>query len=140
MESDVHMDYVRWIMAYIGGILPRDACAFIEADLPESPNRPIPVINGYRPDVYLSSPQYIVIGEAKTLNDVRNRHTQEQIVSYVSELKTHNKNRHLVVCTSLLATAELKNMIRRLSQKYDFSGIRVHCINDLGVNISVWDF
>lgn len=139
MESSTHMDYVRVVASYIVERFPADDCAFMELDLPEEQHHPDHVINGYRPDVYLSSPQLAIIGEAKTAADVRNKHTQEQLVSYVAQLKTQDKERHLVVCTSLLAMSELKNMIRRLGLAHDFTGVRIHCLNDVGINTAVWD-
>ena len=139
MESDLHMSYVRVIARYIRARFPEEDCAFLETDLPESLVHPNRVLNGYRPDVFMSGFKYKIIGEAKTFGDINNRHTKEQLVSYVEELKTEDKERHLVICTSAMVLPALRTIIRGLARQYDFTGIHIHTMNDLNLNTQVWD-
>lgn len=96
MESDVHMNYVRVLRDYIIKKFPKSEWSFMNIDLPESTSHPYKIINGYRPDIYVSGLHCIIIGEAKTLGDTKNRHTREQIKSHVKELNTFSKERHLM--------------------------------------------
>lgn len=139
MESSIHMNYVRVIYNYIRGLFPESECAFLQTDLPESDIHPNKVINGYRPDVYINGTSCIIIGEAKTSQDTKNRHTREQICSYIQELKSFNKDKHLILCTSLLALPELKNEVRKLHNEFNFSGVHVHCMNDQLFKTVVWE-
>lgn len=139
MESEVHMNYVRVLGNYIKEHFPESERSFIKIDLPESKSHPDTVINGFRPDVFVSGLHCVIIGEAKTYGDTKNRHTREQIKSYIEELKSYSKDRHLLLCTSLYALPELKNEIRRMTREMDFSGVHIHCMNDLQIKTTIWD-
>ena len=139
MESEIHMNYVRVIGTYIKEHFPESEWSMMQIDLPEDMSHPEKVINGYRPDVIVNSSDCIIIGEAKTVKDTKNRHTREQIKSYIEELKLHSKERHLILCTSLYSLPELKNEVRRMHQEYNFSGVHIHCMDDLRIKTTVWD-
>lgn len=140
MESQLHMDYVRKIVSYINEHFSADERAFLLTDLPESTLHPNQVINGYRPDALLIGRKIALIGEAKTYKDIKPRHTKEQFVSYIKELQIlHNdKEKHLIICSSAMVMAELKNTLRHLHNEHDFSGVIVHVINDLDLNNTIW--
>lgn len=66
----------------------------ITADLQQEPGDEVPpVIDGFRPDVYAGRPEkgFIVIAEAKTDNDIDNRHTRGQVTSFVNHLDRKKK-------------------------------------------------
>lgn len=140
MVSQLHMDYVRKIVSYINEHFSADERAFLLTDLPESSFPPSKVINGYRPDAFLIGKKIALIGEAKTYKDIKPRHTKEQFVSYIKELQIlHNdKEKHLIICSSAMVMAEIKNMLRHLHNEHDFSGVTVHVINDLDLKNTIW--
>lgn len=140
MESQLHIDYVRKIVSYIKDNFSTDECALLTTDLPESSCHPNKVINGYRPDALLIGKYINLIGEAKTPNDIKNRHTKEQLISYVQELQYlhKDKEKHLIICSSALVVAEIKNMIRHLHVEHNFEGVIIHVINDLDIKNTVW--
>ncbi len=140
MESQLHMDYVRKIVSYINEHFSADERAFLLTDLPESSFHPSKVINGYRPDALLVSGKIALIGEAKTYKDINTRHTKEQFISYIRELQmSHNdKEKHLIICSSAMVMAEIKNTLRYLHNEHDFSGVIVHIINDLDLRNTIW--
>ena len=59
-------------------------------DVQTTPGDPVPpVIGGYRPDVYArnTSANSVVIAEAKTDCDLSNKHTHNQIASFITYLE-----------------------------------------------------
>lgn len=52
----------------------------------ENPQNIPPMINGYRPDIYVSSlpPIFNIIGEAKTSWDLEREHSMEQLTAFLS--------------------------------------------------------
>lgn len=140
MESQLHMDYVRKIVSYTNEHFSADECAFLLTDLPESSLHPNKVINGYRPDALLVGRKIALIGEAKTPTDIDNRHTKEQLISYVKELQLlhREKEKHVIICSSVIVMAEIRNMLRHLHNKHDFSGVILHVINDLDLKNTTW--
>lgn len=57
--------------------------SLIFLDTPESRNDCPPIINGYKPDLYYQFENVMIIGEAKTKNDLDNIHTKKQIETYI---------------------------------------------------------
>ena len=57
--------------------------SLIFIDTPESRNNCPPTINGYKPDLYYQFEKFLIIGEAKTRNDLDNIHTRKQIETYI---------------------------------------------------------
>ena len=59
----------------------------ITVDVQEIPGDPIPLINGYRPDIYGTVDGALLIAEAKTNTDLDSNHTLAQIISFISYLE-----------------------------------------------------
>ncbi len=87
-SSQTHHNYTRCIVRWIEDNYSKDQMVVIaDLDNPIGEERP-PNINGYIPDVYARNIEndISIIGEAKTQNDVRNKHTKNQINSYLDYL------------------------------------------------------
>ena len=85
-ESDEHSNLVTLLHGYIaerfcGGNRNRVLTDSIGS---ESPSRP-PSIEGYVPDAYvlLNERGRVVIGEAKSLSDLENSHTEAQVAAFL---------------------------------------------------------
>lgn len=63
-----------------------ESCPFVYADMNGASTPPL--IGSSRPDVYASFPEakYVIIGEAKTGNDIESRHTIEQLFEYFEHI------------------------------------------------------
>lgn len=69
-ESANHKRLIELIIEYVGDKVGRDYVCFIESDL--SDEHPIPQMTeeGFRSDVFFEYNGIMIIGEAKTSNDV----------------------------------------------------------------------
>ncbi|WP_170526185.1 hypothetical protein [Ruegeria arenilitoris] len=58
-------------------------------------------IGGYVPDVFCSMPStgHMIIGGAKTPNDLETRHTKNQLEAYADYLALHSESGELVIAT-----------------------------------------
>jgi len=129
-ESLSHMVFVKRIVDYIQTI-PQD---FVQnllcAELPGFKSGSPKVIGGSVPDVFYSDENTIVIGEAKTDNDIDNPHMSKQLDDYINEARTYNAQRHIVLCTSIIAYARLKNMIVLKKRREDITDISFHVLDN----------
>ena len=128
-ESKAHMDFVRRMVAYVKSEIPGCDEIMINADLPEYYGRTPQVIGGFYPDLYHSNSKCIVIGEAKTDNDLENEHTRNQIECYIEEVRCFHKERHIVLCTSILSYALLKNWVIRKKREEELDDITFHVLD-----------
>lgn len=129
MESQTHMEYVRRIASYLEAKFPCVSKTLLYIDLPDSHNRPQKVIGGYIPDLYYLDSNLSIIGEAKTQNDVDNRHAREQINAYIDELAVCPHPRHLILCSSIYSVATLSNYARKIRDEKNVS-ISIHILDD----------
>ncbi len=130
-ESQKHIEYVKKIISYMESIMPSFQKAVIQADLAEYGKRTPQVIGGYYPDVYYRTLNCFIIGEAKTDSDIDNHHTKAQIDNYILELRTGcQKEKHIILSTSVYSFAMLKNMIVRIKEKESLPDITFHIIDN----------
>lgn len=129
-ESGKHMGFVRNIVTYLS-TMPFIIPELIESDLPEYSTRTTQAMNRYYPDVYYCDGNNVIIGEAKTDNDIDNIHTQTQIDAYISHLEIFNLERHLILSGSFYSFPELKNLIIRKKRHSKFRNINFHIIAPL---------
>lgn len=72
-----------------------------------------PVIDGFRPDVYAGRLEkgFIVIAEAKTDNDIDNKHARDQVASFINHLN-HKKKGLFVLAVNGHKADLAKTMLR----------------------------
>ena len=90
-QSEAHKTLVEMVAEAVEKRYPG---IVINVDLQQSPGDELPLlIGGFRPDLYAKNNQkgLIIIAEAKTDNDIDNRHTYEQITSFIKYLERHKK-------------------------------------------------
>lgn len=98
-ETRAHMELVNrcadWInKRYVGG---DSNCILIER--PDFPNGKRPFnINGYIPDIMaIRTPEYeLILGEAKTANDIDNQHTTDQITAFLTKCNEYRNSLFVV--------------------------------------------
>jgi len=130
MESQAHKEYVQNAVDYIKRTFDV-ANSQIATDLGDASMLPPKSVDGFRADVYVNTPKYIIIGEAKTDNDVNNNHTLAQFASYVKEVKTFDKERHIIMSGSLAARPTIRNFIKRFRKKNDVPSITFHTVDPM---------
>jgi len=129
-ESEQHMNYVRQIVSYIE-TFPNCCSDLIEADLPSYVGRTTKIFSGHYPDVYYNDNSMIILGEAKTDNDIENKHTTSQIKAYIEEELLFNGEKHIVFCCSFYSLATLMNLVIHLKNKTETKDIKFHFIDSL---------
>lgn len=100
MESEAHKEYVLNAIDYIKRTFHVDD-SMIASDLGVAQKLPPKDIDGFRADVYVNTPDLIIIAEAKTDNDIVNNHTNAQLISYIKEVLAYNKERHIILSSSM---------------------------------------
>ena len=129
MESLTHMSFVKKIADYVSTI-PQDFTRnFLCVELPGEYNRCPQIIGGSIPDVFYNDSDYIILGEAKTDNDIDQEHTQRQLNDYINEARTYDADRNIVLCTSIMGFSRMKNIIVIKKMKEQLDDIKFHVID-----------
>ena len=129
MESLTHMSFVKKIADYVSTI-PQDFTRnLLCVELPGEYNRCPQIIGRSIPDVFYNDSNYIILGEAKTDNDIDQEHTQRQLNDYINETRTYNANRNIVLCTSIMGFSRMKNIIVMKKTKEQLDDIKFHVID-----------
>jgi predicted transcriptional regulator len=130
MESEAHKQFVRNAVEYIKRTFGVEENQ-MSIDLGEPGKTPPTVIDGFRADIYVHTPKYIIIGEAKTDNDIVKKHTLAQLAAYIKEVKTFEQERHIVMSSSWSSYATMRNFIRNFRKPYDLSDITFHTVDPM---------
>ena len=129
MESLTHMAFVKKIADYVSTI-PQDFTRnLLCVELPGEYNRCPQIIGGSIPDVFYNDSNYIILGEAKTDNDIDQEHTQRQLNDYINEARTYDADRNIVLCTSIMGFSRMKNIIVIKKMKEQLDDIKFHVID-----------
>lgn len=128
MESQAHKEYVLNAIDYIKRKFGVSDCE-IATDLGDASMLPPKSIDGFRADIYVNTAKYVIIGEAKTDNDINNNHTFAQFASYVKDVRSQDKERHIIMSGSMSAYPTIRNFIRRFRKHYDVPGITFHTVD-----------
>jgi len=129
MESLTHMTFVKKIADYVSTIPENYTRNLLCVELPGEYNRCPQIIGGSIPDVFYNDSNYIILGEAKTDNDIDQEHTQRQLNDYVNEARTYDADRNIVLCTSIMGFSRMKNIIVIKKMKEQLDDIKFHVID-----------
>lgn len=130
MESEDHRRFVQNAVNYIKNTFGVEYNQML-IDLGDQGMTPPKVIDGFRADIYVLTPEVIIIGEAKTDDDISNRHTTAQLAAYIKEVKTFHQERHIVMSCSWISYAKMRNFIRNFRKPYDLSDITFHTVDPM---------
>ena len=117
-QSDAHRKLVIQVTRALESRYPR--ISFI-TDVQQIPGDEVPpLIDGFRPDVYgrKTSVNYIVIAEAKTDGDLDNKHTHNQIKSFIDYLE-RKENGFFVLSVTGYGANRAKTLLRFIRQDMD---------------------
>lgn len=117
-ESEQHHRLVKIIINDIVEIVGRDQSSFIETDLPDG--RPLPKLTqeGFRPDVMFQYKDMLIIGEAKTSNDVDTEHSKKQYESYIRKCSLFHGKAILIIAVPWAEYATVYNIAQRIKKQY----------------------
>jgi hypothetical protein len=131
-ESSVHMSYVEMIFNYSKKIVPINNHSFILIDSPYSIKVPTAVVNGFRPDISYRIDDLMIIGEAKSDDDVERRHSLEQYNSYLKETELFDGISYVVFCVSWSMYSTIKNHLRVIKKKGQYKKAHIIVLNNKG--------
>jgi hypothetical protein len=134
-ESAKHLELIKRIVDYIGNTyFGLDYVATLH-DLPghigcEKP----PKIGSYRPDVYaVDAPlTKIIIGEAKTEQDLETCHSRDQLRAFINHLK-HERNGILILAVPWPALALGRSIVKKLAHDSSANDVRQIVISEVGI-------
>ena len=135
-SSQTHHNYTHCIVRWIEDNYSKDYMVVItDLDNPIGEERP-PNINGYIPDVYARNIEndITIIGEAKTQNDVRNKHTKNQISSYLDYLCVARQGL-LVIATQWDCVNAIKNTVEIMQHGNSNESLQVIYLSIAGERI-----
>ena len=134
-ESRLHQLLVDIAKRNIRRILPEVPNCFILSDSPDSmPNQKPGVIQGYLPDLYIDTGEVLVIGEAKTPDDVERKHSIDQYYAFLKECAAYDGEANFLLSTTWDLVATAKNLLTRINNKIGSqrTKILVLCELDMG--------
>lgn len=117
-ESIQHHQLVQILKLEMQAVVPPDRWRLIQIDSPDSLNPPSKTIEKYRPDAYYQFEELLVIGEAKTSNDVEKQHSRAQYESYLRECSNFSGQAILIIVVPLLEQASANNILQNLKKKF----------------------
>ena len=129
MESLTHMAFVKKIADHVSTIPGDFTRNLLCVELPGEYNRCPQIIGGSIPDVFYNDSNYIILGEAKTDNDIDQEHTQRQLNDYINEARTYDADRIIILCTSIMGFSRMKNIIVIKKMKEQLDDIKFHLID-----------
>ena len=132
-ESIQHQKLVRFLTVEIKKMIQSDCWSLIQIDSPESSELPPQTDDGYRPDVYYRFESLLIIGEAKTKNDIEKHRSRAQYESYLKECSIFSGQAFMVLAVPLLEKTSASNILKRMKKEIpgDYEIVVTGWIEDL---------
>ena len=115
-ESSKHRKLVELIIQYVGEKVGDDFLCLVETDL--SDEHPLPQLTdeGFRPDVLFEYNGTLIIGEAKTSDDILREHSLRQYASYLKKCSLYWGKAEFVIAVPWMDQATANNVLQRMSR------------------------
>ena len=117
-ESIKHYELVKELINEARTEVPQGNWKMILTDSSESSNLPPKTSEGFRPDIYYNFDNLLVIGEAKTSNDIDRQHSRSQYESYLKECSRFNGVAIFILAVPILDGASANNILQKIRKKY----------------------
>lgn len=117
-ESAQHFQLVNLIIDEVVSVVGETNRCFIMSDAADGYALPPLTEEGYRPDVYYQYQNSLIIGEAKTSDDVARMHSKLQYESYLKECSLFKGKAVFLAAVPWTEHAVIHNILRKLRQKY----------------------
>lgn len=116
-ESFQHQQLVKILLKEALCLIPSGCHKLIQLDDYGILTIPEKTIDGYRPDLYYRFEGLLIIGEAKTSDDVDKQHSRAQYESYIKECANFQGMAFLIIAVPWIERATAHNMIQILKKK-----------------------
>ena len=117
-ESAQHLQLVNLIIDEVVSIVGETNRCFIMSDAADGYALSPLMEEGYRPDVYYQYQHSLIIGEAKTSDDVARVHSKLQYESYLKKCSLFRGKARFLAAVPWTEHATIHNILRNLQQKY----------------------
>ena len=117
-ESAQHFQLVNLIIDEVVSVVGETNRCFVMSDAADGYALPPLTEEGYRPDVYYQYQNSLIIGEAKTSDDVARMHSKLQYESYLKECSLFKEKAVFLAAVPWTEHAVIHNILRKLRQKY----------------------
>lgn len=117
-ESSQHQKLVRMIMDEVLNTVGSDFYCFIETDIADGYSLPQLTPEGFRPDVMYQYENILIIGEAKTSDDVDRIHSLMQYESYIKKCSLFAGKATLIIAVPWLEYATVYNITNCIRKQY----------------------
>ena len=117
-ESAQHLQLVNLIIDEVVGMVGEVNRCFIMSDATDGYALAPLMEEGYRPDVYYQYQNRLIIGEAKTSDDVARVQSQMQYESYLKKCSLFNGRAVFLAAVPWTEHATIHNILRKLRLKY----------------------
>ncbi len=128
-QSKEHQDLIK---KTVSAILCRYTNLEILSDIQNKPGDPVPpTIEGFKPDIYATQEKRLkIISEIKTNKDIDNKHTENQVITFINYLEQRQNGLFIFSVTGVKANVA----------KVFLSFIRQSCgVQNMKTKIEVFD-
>lgn len=117
-ESAQHQKLVNMIIEHVETIVGQDKKCFISSDEADGMSLSPLTAEGFRPDVFYQYGDTLIIGEAKTSDDVGRLHSREQYDSYLKKCALFDGKAYFIAAAYWGDKAQLHNILRKIKTKH----------------------
>lgn len=117
-ESADHRKLVELIIEYVSNQVGHDYVCFIESDISDEHSLPQLTDEGFRPDVFYEYNGLLIIGEAKTSDDIMREHSKQQYASYLKKCALYDGSAEFVISVPWLDQATANNILKKMRCDY----------------------
>lgn len=117
-ESRTHQLLVSKLVEHIKQIVGESLDCFIQADNCEGYSISPILEDGFRPDIYYEYNNNLIIGEAKTSNDISREHSINQYRSYLKTCQHYHGKAKFIIAVPYLDYAEANNIVKKIKKSF----------------------
>jgi len=117
-ESEQHKQLVDQIISEVIKVVEPENHCFVCSDKIDGFALTPSMNEGFRPDVYYQYEDTLIIGEAKTSEDIERIHSYAQYESYIKKCSLFQGNALFIIAVPWIDHAVANNIIKRISKKY----------------------
>lgn len=130
-ESSQHMKLVDIIVARTHEMVPEPYWPLIAIDSQTSNNLPKSTSEGFKPDVLYIFEGMIIIGEAKTSNDIERPHSKSQYRSYIKKCDAFAGQAYLIIAVPWTEKISVANLIKRMIRQEKITNCHLIILDDI---------
>lgn len=116
-ESAQHAQLVQMIVDYVQQSVGHNSSLILTDRADEYGLTPM-MNEGFRPDVFFEYSHRLIIGEAKSSNDIENEHSKFQYESYIRKCQLYDGDASLIIAVPWTEHISVANILRKIQQRY----------------------